>query len=479
MLLLVQTARAVTYEEIPDSLRHRLPEFLLTMLDPAALAALSLSDLEEFADAYQFGTLRFVADVQIEQSGGPLTPDQATLLLQIPRGAPYIEKRFVRLAKAAYGQGIFSHLEWAVYENTDGSVDIHLWYSSRNSVLVVPDVSYDPLAGFLYGARYQDLYYGGENRQLTTGFQLSEDYAKEPRIYASWTDNTLNNGQNSYTFSASAADDWRERLKQTTNQINFRQRTTRLDGSYSWNNQRLAGIPGAVTIGTGVYNEDFYVLAQHQELADDLPRLNVDQAGVGGYVSLAYSGARRDMLFTPREGHYVLARVEQHFGDFNLDRFQLDLRTYKPVGNILGRHPQQVRDGERLNIARQFPTASLAAQFQASLADGDVPFSQEVRMNSSEVARGFLHDSAVGTKLLSGRVEYRFDLDNAGDYEMYVFSDHAGLGESLDDLEGYHSWGVGSIFTVPVYGGFKLGAYYGFSYDGAENGWGLAFGYQF
>lgn len=479
LVLSMQTASAITYDEIPDRVRHRLPEFLLTMLDPAALAALSIADLEEFADAYQFGTMRFVADVQVESSGGPLTPQQAMLVLQIPQGAPYIEKRFVRLAKAAYGQGIFSYLEWEVYENSDGSVDIHLWYSSRDNVLIAPDLSYDPLAGYLYGVRYEDFYYGGKNRQFATGFQLSEQYAKEPRLYASWTDNTLSNGQNSYSLSAAVQSDWRERLKRTTNQMNLRHRTARLDGSYSWNGQQLAGLAGAVTLGVGIYNDDYYVLAVHEDIADDLPRSDIDQAGTGGYVSLAYSGAHRDMLFTPREGNYFVARAEQHVGDFNFNRFQIDLRKYQPATNVFGHEPQQVRDGTRLNIARQFPTASLAAQVQAILSGGGVPFRQEVRLNSSQVARGFLHDNAVGTKLVAGRLEYRFDVDAAGDYEVYVFSDHAGLGESLGDLEGFHSWGLGTIFTVPVYGGFKLGAYYGFSYDGAEDGWGLAFGYQF
>jgi hypothetical protein len=470
---------AVTYDEIPDSVRHRLPEFLLTMLDPAALAALSVADLEEFADAYQFGRMRFVAEVVIESSGGPLSAEQAKLVLQIPQGAPYIEERFVRIAKAAYGNGIFSHLEWAVYENTDSSVDIHLWYSSRDNVLIVPDLSYDSIAGYLYGVRYEDFYQGGQNRQFNTGLQFSEEYAKEPRVYAAWTDNTLNGGRNSYSISASVQSDWRERLKQTTNQINLRQRTTRLDGSYSWNSQKVAGVPGSVSLGAGAYNEDFYVLAIHDEIADDLPRRNVTQAGSGGYLSLAYSGARRDMLFTPHEGYYFVARTDQHFGDFNFTRFQLDLRKYSPAGNLFGREKQRIRDGQRLNIARQFPTASVAAQFQASLAGGDVPFGQEVRLDSSRVARGFLHDSAVGTKLVSGRLEYRFDVDTAGEYEMYLFTDHAGLGENLDSLEGFHSWGLGSIVTVPIYGGFKLGAYYGFSYDGADDGWGLAFGYQF
>jgi outer membrane protein assembly factor BamA len=268
-------------------------------------------------------------------------------------------------------------------------------------------------------------------------------------------------------------------MKKTTNQMNIRHRTARLDGSYSWNGIELGNLAGAITTGAGVYNQDYYVLAVHEEIADDLPRMDVTQEGAASYVSLAYSGAQRDMIFTPHEGHYFVARAEQHFGDFNFSRFQLDVRKYVPVGNVFGHREQQVRDGTRLNIARQFPTASFAAQVQSTLETGDVPFSQEVRLDTTHVARGFLHDSHAGTKLVSGRVEYRLDVDSAGEYEMYLFSDHAGLGETLSDMEGFHSWGVGSILTVPIYGGFKLGGYYGFSYDGADDGWGLAFGYQF
>jgi hypothetical protein len=475
----MQPALAVTYDEIPDSIKQRLPEFLLTMLDPAALAALSLEDLEEFADAYQFGKMRFVADVIIERSGGPLTPEQATLILQIPQGAPYIEERFVRIAKAAYGNGLFASLQWAVYENTDGSVNIHLWYSSRDSEQIIPDISFDSIAGFLYGVRYQDLYYGGENKQLTAGIQTNEEYAREVYVHGSWTDNTLNNGKNSYSISASVQSDWRERMKKTTNQMNIRHRTARLDGSYSWNGVDLGNLGGAITTGAGLYSQDYYVLAMHEDIADGLPRMDVTQEGAGGYVSLAYSGAKRDMIFTPHDGHYFVARAEQHLGDFNFTRFKLDIRKYKPAGNVFGHREQQVQDNLRMDIARQFPTASIAMQVQSVLETGDVPFSQEIRLDSTRVARGFLHDSVVGTKLVSGRMEYRFDLDKAGEYEMYLFSDHAGLGETLDNLEGFHSWGVGSILTVPIYGGFKLGGYYGFSYDGADDGWGLAFGYQF
>ncbi|MBN2081040.1 hypothetical protein JW859_02415 [bacterium] len=449
------------------------------MIEPAALAVLSLDDLEEFADAYQRGQMRFVAEVVIEDSSGPLTPEQAALVLQVPQGAPYVEARFARMAKWAYGQGIFSRLEWEVWENTDGSVDIHLWYASRQSTVLAPDVSYNSLAGWLYGVRYDDYYYGGQNKQFHASTQFSENFGNEPKVRLAWTDNTVNHGRNSYYVTGQVYSNWRQRLRDTTNQMNIRPRAVELDAGYAWNGVKLGGLSGSVTVGVGGYNQDFYVLGVHQDLADDLPRSDFSHEGGGGYVSLAYSSARRDMLFTPRDGYYLMSRVEQHLGDFNFQRFKLDARKYIPVPNILGREPQRIRDEKHLDVRRMFPTASLAFQLQGNFADGDVPYNREIWVDSSNVARGFLYDSHAGTKLISGRAEYRFSIDNAGEYEGFVFSDHAGLGETLDDLQAFHSYGLGTLMTIPIYGGIKVGGYYGFSYDGADNGWGLSFGYQF
>jgi len=69
-LTLCSMARAVTEAEIPDELRARLPEFVLQVVDPAALKALSLADLEEFATAYEEGNLRFVAEVRAWSTAG-------------------------------------------------------------------------------------------------------------------------------------------------------------------------------------------------------------------------------------------------------------------------------------------------------------------------------------------------------------------------------------------------------------------------
>ncbi len=479
LVLSAQSVWAITYDEIPDDVRRRLPEMVLRLVDPAALAALTVDDLREFADAYEEGRLRFVADVQVEAASGPLKPELAILLLQVPRGAPYVESRFVRLAKQAYGRGIFSSLEWAAYPNQDGSVDIHLWYSSRRSSFWAPDGSYDALAGWLAGVRYEDLYYGGENKQLKAAVMFNEEYTDEVNVRASWADNTLNGGHSGYSVAASLRSDWRRRMKFTTNQVNLRQRVARLDTGYSWFGQRLGELDGSLTLGAGVYDQDHFVIAVSEELEEGLPRTDFDQAGTAGYLSLAFSSSESDMSFTPRDGHFYQLKADGHGGAFDFSRLTIDLRRYVPAPNILGYVPPPVCDGERMNIRHQFPTASLAFQLQARMADGDVPYSEEVRIGRSDVARGLPWDQYVGTKLVAGRAEYRFNIDRSGESELFVFCDHAAVGETFDDLESFHTYGIGGVFKVPIYGGIKLGAYYGGSFDHEDSGYGLVFGYQF
>ena len=53
------------------------------------------------------------------------------------------------------------------------------------------------------------------------------------------------------------------------------------------------------------------------------------------------------------------------------------------------------------------------------------------------------------------------------------------IGETLDDMESLNSWGVGGLFKLPIYGGFKVGGWIGQAWDGSDNSWGLAFGSQF
>jgi hypothetical protein len=147
----------------------------------------------------------------VVQHSGPLDPELAKLILQVPQGAPYIEKRFVRLAKRAYGRGVFSWLEWAVFENTDGSVDLQLYYASGDPQVWIPEPGYSAVGGWLGGVRYQDHYYGGEDKQLTAGINFAEEAPEDVGLHASFSDNTVNGGRNSYSISASVLNDWRRR----------------------------------------------------------------------------------------------------------------------------------------------------------------------------------------------------------------------------------------------------------------------------
>src|SRR5262249_50655463 len=83
-LLFSRPALAVTADEIPADLKARLPDFLwknIEAIDPRALEFLTVADLNEFACAYEGGTLRFVDQVEICECGGPLTPELAELVL--------------------------------------------------------------------------------------------------------------------------------------------------------------------------------------------------------------------------------------------------------------------------------------------------------------------------------------------------------------------------------------------------------------
>lgn len=481
LLLCAQVAHAITLDEIPRETRDRLPRFLLYIVNPQALAALTLDDINEYADAYQAGELHFVANCEVIQHSGPLDPETAKLVLQVPQGAPYIEKRFIRLAKQAYGRGIFSWLEWAVFENSDGSVDVQLYYASSDPQVWIPEPGYSVVGGWLAGVRYQDFYYGGKDRQLTAGFGFAEEAPEDVGVHASLTDNTLNGGKNSYSISASVLNDWRRRLNGTPAVADLRQRTTRADGSYSWRTTNLLGLPSeTVSVGAGVYHQDNEVFAGDPTAGGTAPRSDFSETGTAGYVSVSWGSAQRDQTFTPSDGYSYLARLEQHVGDFPFNRLTLDLRKYIPTGNILGRGVEPIRGfGNRNDIARQFPAASIALQAQASLADGDVPYSQEVRMGNANIVRGFNSDYWVGTKLFAARAEYRFALDRARANEAFVFTDHAWLGEDTSRLESFDSYGLGGVFRLPIYGGFKVGAYMGWAYDGGDSGYGLALGYQF
>jgi hypothetical protein len=476
LLLLVRTpAHAVRYEDIPYELRRRLPEFVLRIANPQALAALSLDDLGEFADAYEEGRLHFVNEVRVEGSGGPLTPEYAKLVLQIPEGAPYIEQRFLRIAKAAYGNGIFSSLEWEVHENADTSVDILLWYSSNNPVQIAPDVGISGVAGILYGVQYLDLYHDGQDKQITAGVQLSENFADEPRIYGSYADNTLNRGRNGYSVSASVGNDWRTRIKGVS-RAQLRARVSRADATYSWIDRKPSGTQ-RLSVGTGMYHQDVAVLAGDPTGGG---QVEFDQEGTGEYVSVQLSQGKQDQLFTPKKGHSLRIRAEKHVGDFDFQQFSVDAREYIPVANILGKKPDTAeRYGGRNNIKRFFPTASIGVQVQASVADGHVPYTEEIYLGSTTALRGYRGSRAVGTKMIGARAEYRFTLDDDRKNEAFIFTDHALIGDDLDDMESLSTVGAGALVKLPIYGGIKLGGYYGRAIDGSDSSYGIALGYQF
>ena len=478
-LLSAAPARAISPGEIPDDLRRRLPEFILTIIPPQSLAYLSVADLEEYADAYEQGELHFVAECRVEQHNGPLSPELAQLVLQVPVGAPYIEARFERLAQRAYGQSIFTSLSWAIHQNTDGSVDVQLWYTSGDPEAWVPDIGYNVLSGLLYGVKYQNFLVGGRNRQEIAGLQLSAEDPAEPRVYGSWTDQTLNGGDNSYSLALSVGDDWRRRRRDSPEAADIRQRIAELDGSYSWKLQ------GADTVGqkswglqAGLFGQDSFVDAQASGFGTG-PRESLDQAGTSGYLAVTLGDQDVDSRFTPRRGGSWRATAQQYVGDFDFSRLTLDARYYKPVRNLLGVEAEPAdKDGCRQDVRRTLPGASLAVQAQAVLADGEVPFSQESRLGDATVIRGYPYDHYAGTKQLGLRGEYRFAVSASRDNDAFVFVDSALIGEKLDNLESLASYGAGATFKLPVFG-VSAGLYYGLSFDGAESGYGFAVGYQF
>lgn len=483
VLLCSAPAHALTLDEIPADLKARLPDFLwqnIAAIDPRALEFLTVADLCEYADAYESGTLRFVDQVEVCECGGPLTQELAELVLQVPSGAPFIEERFVRLAKEAYGIGVFSSLRWAVTENEDESVSIQLWYKSNNPQSLLPDISYSSVGRLLYGLHYRDLYYGMENKQLEAALGSSGREPDEPTGLLSWTDNTLNGGTNAVSAKLQVYNDWRVRLGGTAQETRFRDRIASADVSYAWTDQPpLRCNPSRLTLGGGIYQQDRWAYRGDPN-TPGLPRADVREEGGAGYLSLGWSNIKRDSLLLPREGWYYSVTGEQHFGDWNFTRFKADLRHYTPARNILGVYvPRIMQGGNVNNIEQQFPAASFAVQAQLDLATGDVPYSQERRLGNMEAQRGYPYDKYPGIRVLGLRGEYRFALDQNRNYEMYVFNDNAFVGETFRGLESLSSVGAGAIVRLPFNEGMKVGAYYGKAISDPDDSWGVSLGYAF
>jgi len=83
----------------------------------------------------------------------------------------------------------------------------------------------------------------------------------------------------------------------------------------------------------------------------------------------------RDMAFTPSHGWDYSVAVEKDFGGFDYAQASANLRYYIPERNVLGIKPDSIESRSLPNdVSRRFPTASIALQAQAILADGDVPY---------------------------------------------------------------------------------------------------------
>jgi hypothetical protein len=485
MLVLIASgpAHAITMDQIPVELKNRLPDFLwdnIQAIDPRALDFLTLADLCEYAEAYESGTLRFVDQVEICECGGPLTEELARLVLQIPTNAPFIEERFVRLAKEAYGLGVFSSLRWAVVQNEDESVNIKLWYKSNNPKSFLPDISYSGVGRLLFGLHYRDLFHGMENKQLEVALGSSGREPEEVTGLLSWTDNTLNGGTNAVSARLQVYNDWRVRLGGTTQETSFRDRITTADTSYAWTKQpAVRGNASSLTVGGGLYQQDRWAYRGNPN-APGIPRAHVREEGEAGYVSVGWSNIKRDSVLLPREGWYYHVLAEQHMGDWNFTRIKADLRHYYPVRNIFGVYVPCVEEGGCVNdVAQQFPPATIAVQAQIDLATGDVPYSQERRLGNMEAQRGYPYDKYPGIRVLGLRSEYRFALDQRRQYEMYVFNDNSFVGETFKGLENLSSVGAGAIMRLPFNEGMKVGAYYGKAISDPDDSWGVSLGYAF
>lgn len=480
-VLTARPAKAIDPAQIPQSLRDRLPEFILALFPASAFATLSIADLEEYAEAWEKGEMLFVNEVRCEDYSGPLTPEQAALVLQVPPGAPFLPERFLRVAKRNYGSGQFSRLEWQQFDNHDGSLDLVLSYDARGPETWIPDISYGSMPGWLYGVRYQNTRFGGEAKSLVAGIQFSENYQDEPLLYGSYTDSTIANGRRYWSISANVGDEWRRRLIGTPEISRFRDRKARLDFQYGDpSGFSLGGLRFSSALTAGIATTDHFVIKGDPTLGGTAPRSDAVQDGMDAYIGVSVSSGRRDLQFTPSEGHSVTARAEQHLGDNEFSMLRVDARKYIPVGSVLGIEPDCLcNDGCEMDIKRFFPTASLALQAQAVIGAGDLPYIDEIIPTSSAYVRGYPYDRYYATKLLGARAEYRFALNRSRSYAAFVFADHASFGESLSKLESLDSYGAGTLLTLPIYGGIKAGVQYARSFDGAEDNYSLALHYQF
>jgi hypothetical protein len=474
-------AYAVTMDEISPALKSRLPDIVWRLATPEALSHLTLADIAEYAGAYEAGELLFINETHVAGHSGFVTPEQAMQLLQVPPGAPFVKARFLRLAREAYGRGVFSELSWAVKPNDDGSIDLELSYSSRAHAGWKPNGSHNRLAGWIGELTYYDYYYGGKDRQLTATVGSNQNYPDDFKATFGYSDNTLNGGRRAFSVSGGVYNQWRRRLEFTPAEADLRDRITYLSGRLGTRHSSRLGLSSeSLSLGAGVYSQDHFVFRGDPTVGGTAPRSSVAQAGDSEYAGLYYERASRDQVFAPCDGYACSAMVERHMGDFDFTRAALDCRAYIPAANVLGVQAKCADWDGGMNRAKElFPAACFAVELQAGAEYGDVPYSHELRADKSDVMRSLVGDRYLGTKKLGLRAEYRFALDAKRKREAYVFSDNALIGESVATLQSVNTVGLGAIMQLPLLGGLKAGGWYGWSLDGNDRGFTFAVGYAF
>ena len=464
-----------------DAVEVALPGYNSSHL-PAGLASLSDDAVGSSLDsAAANGDCPLLRELEIMHCDGPMDEYQLRHWLCIEEGEPFLHDLMISQAKILFGQGILTSFEWSVVEVDSCHVDLQVWYETRSDEFWSPIIYYDAIAGFVLGAEYRDLLAGGEDRQLLAGTQFTfGEGTDEPAAYVEYTDQTVNGGTHSYSLRAEVRNDWRQRMRDTAYASELRQRIQQLDLSYRLGTIDFAGNGGGPYIGGGFYEQEQFVFTGDPTGGGALPRSDIDQDGSAVYIAAGWDSFNKDLYLTPGEGRHYSARVEQHLGDYEFTRYKLDLRRYIPLANPLGHSgAERCTDGSVNNIRTHFPAASLGVQLQADIREGDVPYSQEVRLGDDAILRGYPTDKYVGTKVLAARAEYRFALDVSHKHELYVFSDNALIGEDMDDLESLSSVGIGTLVTIPLYGGIKAGGYFAGALNGEDTSYGFAVGYAF
>lgn len=483
LLLQCGVARAADLEATPIEIIRSLPESFSTVTHPAVMQAYDQRDLADLAAAADAGRLRYVNQSSVIDYEGKLDPEVAILMLLVPPGAPYHEQVFLRKAKLAYSLGVVDRLNWRVLENQDGSVNLELEYNSGKSQLWMLASDFEYLLTILQSPEYSHLLPTQEDRHYDHGISFNNKDIREPNLYATWLDNTLNDGANSYFLSMFIGADLRHEYSDPESEKtasvaiqDYRRSTTHVMGGYSWRGRRHLDYDSQrLRLSAGAYNIDSKLMIGTSD--DPVP-----QAAHEGYVGLAWLSGRPIKSQSLEGGRYYKLSYEQDFGEYDFVNFNADLRYYFPLGNPLGIDVEEpCGDGCWNDIRRHWPAAQLALQGQLAIAEGDVPEVAKVRLGDGDALRGYTFGEHVGTSMAGLRAEYRVALDPQRRHEVFVFSDHALVGDHIDDFEELNSFGGGLLMTVelPEFGDVVVGAYGGWAYDGSDRQFDLLFAHQF